>query len=214
MTDSERDQIDQDAQIFMRTCSEAIRQLRNEGASIFNWATNYLSSSVRPTASVIVSVAEKQVVLAQIKEHRGAVLDLIEMYLKGEFMNTVIHHTHHWTDIYVRVCVCMSLKECVSCTLSSGQYEWKKSWTRKERECTTPSASLTLEPPLVAHLLVLFSDHGWHQSSTVWQQKLQSWRKQRRRARRRKVLVSPWFHFRAPHTSWANVHLKLGHKHR
>lgn len=36
MTDSERDQIDQDAQIFMRTCSEAIRQLRNEGTSIFN----------------------------------------------------------------------------------------------------------------------------------------------------------------------------------
>ena len=31
MTDSERDQIDQDAQIFMRTCSEAIRQLRSEG---------------------------------------------------------------------------------------------------------------------------------------------------------------------------------------
>uniref|UniRef100_A0AAQ5XWJ3 Syntaxin-18 n=1 Tax=Amphiprion ocellaris TaxID=80972 RepID=A0AAQ5XWJ3_AMPOC len=31
MTDSERDQIDQDAQIFMRTCSEAIKQLRNEG---------------------------------------------------------------------------------------------------------------------------------------------------------------------------------------
>uniref|UniRef100_A0A3B5JZ15 Syntaxin-18 n=1 Tax=Takifugu rubripes TaxID=31033 RepID=A0A3B5JZ15_TAKRU len=57
MTDSERDQIDQDAQIFMRTCSEAIRQLRNE--------------------------AEKQLVPAQIKEHRGVVLDLIEMYLKG-----------------------------------------------------------------------------------------------------------------------------------
>ncbi|XP_029007632.1 syntaxin-18 [Betta splendens] len=57
MTDSERDQIDQDAQIFMRTCSEAIRQLRNE--------------------------AEKQVTSAQIREHRGAVLDLIEMYLKG-----------------------------------------------------------------------------------------------------------------------------------
>lgn len=32
MTDNERDQIDQDAQIFMRTCSEAIRQLRLEGA--------------------------------------------------------------------------------------------------------------------------------------------------------------------------------------
>uniref|UniRef100_A0AAQ6ACB4 Syntaxin-18 n=1 Tax=Amphiprion ocellaris TaxID=80972 RepID=A0AAQ6ACB4_AMPOC len=57
MTDSERDQIDQDAQIFMRTCSEAIKQLRNE--------------------------AEKQVMSAQIKEHRGAVLDLVEMYLKG-----------------------------------------------------------------------------------------------------------------------------------
>uniref|UniRef100_A0A7N6B9I5 Syntaxin-18 n=2 Tax=Anabas testudineus TaxID=64144 RepID=A0A7N6B9I5_ANATE len=57
MTDSERDQIDQDAQIFMRTCSEAIKQLRNE--------------------------AEKRVTSAQIKEHRVAVLDLIEMYLKG-----------------------------------------------------------------------------------------------------------------------------------
>ncbi|XP_039884981.1 syntaxin-18 [Simochromis diagramma] len=57
MTDNDRDQIDQDAQIFMRTCSEAIKQLRNE--------------------------AEKQVMSAQIKEHRGAVLDLIETYLKG-----------------------------------------------------------------------------------------------------------------------------------
>ncbi|XP_054472898.1 syntaxin-18 [Anoplopoma fimbria] len=57
MTDNERDQIDQDAQIFMRTCSEAIKQLRNE--------------------------AEKQVISAQTKEHRGAVLDLIEMYLRG-----------------------------------------------------------------------------------------------------------------------------------
>ncbi|KAF7668590.1 hypothetical protein LDENG_00002050 [Lucifuga dentata] len=57
MTDSERDQIDQDAQIFMRTCSEAIKQLRNE--------------------------AEKQVTSSQIKEHRGAVLDLIETYLRG-----------------------------------------------------------------------------------------------------------------------------------
>uniref|UniRef100_UPI0037E8BAD9 syntaxin-18 n=1 Tax=Semicossyphus pulcher TaxID=241346 RepID=UPI0037E8BAD9 len=57
MTDNERDQIDQDAQIFMRTCSEAIKQLRNE--------------------------AEKQVTSTQIKEHRGAVLDLIEMYLRG-----------------------------------------------------------------------------------------------------------------------------------
>ncbi|EDL37539.1 syntaxin-18 isoform 3 [Mus musculus] len=31
MTDTERDQIDQDAQIFIRTCSEAIHQLRTEG---------------------------------------------------------------------------------------------------------------------------------------------------------------------------------------
>ncbi|XP_038135950.1 syntaxin-18 [Cyprinodon tularosa] len=57
MTDSERDQIDQDAQIFMRTCSEAIKELRNE--------------------------VEKQAASAQIKEHRVLVLDLIEMYLKG-----------------------------------------------------------------------------------------------------------------------------------
>lgn len=34
MTDGERDQIDQDAQIFMRTCSEAIKQLRGEGLSL------------------------------------------------------------------------------------------------------------------------------------------------------------------------------------
>uniref|UniRef100_A0A667XFB1 Syntaxin-18 n=1 Tax=Myripristis murdjan TaxID=586833 RepID=A0A667XFB1_9TELE len=58
MTDNERDQIDQDAQIFMRTCSEAIKQLRNECVCC-------------------------QVTSAQVKEHRGAVLDLIEMYLKG-----------------------------------------------------------------------------------------------------------------------------------
>nr|XP_033805264.1 syntaxin-18 isoform X2 [Geotrypetes seraphini] len=31
MTDTERDQIDQDAQTFMRTCSDAIQQLRTEG---------------------------------------------------------------------------------------------------------------------------------------------------------------------------------------
>ncbi|KAK2891412.1 hypothetical protein QQF64_007473 [Cirrhinus molitorella] len=57
MTDSERDQIDQDAQIFMRTCADAIGQLRSEMG--------------------------KQVVSAQVKEHRAAVLDLIETYLKG-----------------------------------------------------------------------------------------------------------------------------------
>ncbi|XP_026860511.2 syntaxin-18 [Electrophorus electricus] len=57
MTDSERDQIDQDAQIFMRTCSEAIKQLRTD--------------------------AEKRVISVQMKEHRGAVLDLVDIYLKG-----------------------------------------------------------------------------------------------------------------------------------
>ncbi|MEE6462529.1 hypothetical protein FKM82_001624 [Ascaphus truei] len=31
MTDTERDQIDQDAQTFMRTCADAIQQLRTEG---------------------------------------------------------------------------------------------------------------------------------------------------------------------------------------
>ncbi|KAL2077861.1 hypothetical protein ACEWY4_027365 [Coilia grayii] len=57
MTDTERDQIDQDAQIFMRTCSDAIKQLRIEG--------------------------ERQIVPLQIKEHHGAMLDLVEVYLKG-----------------------------------------------------------------------------------------------------------------------------------
>ncbi|XP_023655809.1 syntaxin-18 isoform X2 [Paramormyrops kingsleyae] len=57
MTDTERDQIDQDAQIFMRTCSDAIKQLRAE--------------------------AEKNVISTQVKEHRGAILNLIEEYLKG-----------------------------------------------------------------------------------------------------------------------------------
>ncbi|KAJ8382121.1 hypothetical protein SKAU_G00028990 [Synaphobranchus kaupii] len=56
MTDSERDQIDQDAQIFMRTCSDAIKQLRAE---------------------------DKKVISPQVKEHRGAVLDLIDNYLKS-----------------------------------------------------------------------------------------------------------------------------------
>lgn len=34
MTDTERDQIDQDAQTFMRTCSEAIQQLRAQGEAL------------------------------------------------------------------------------------------------------------------------------------------------------------------------------------
>uniref|UniRef100_A0A8C2QTF3 SNARE-complex protein Syntaxin-18 N-terminal domain-containing protein n=1 Tax=Capra hircus TaxID=9925 RepID=A0A8C2QTF3_CAPHI len=56
MTDTERDQIDQDAQTFMRTCSEAIQQLRTQ--------------------------AHKEIHSQQVKEHRTAVLDFIEDYLK------------------------------------------------------------------------------------------------------------------------------------
>ncbi|XP_048451726.1 syntaxin-18 isoform X2 [Rhincodon typus] len=57
MTDMERDQIDQDAQIFMRACSDAIHQLRAE--------------------------AMKNVISPQVKEHREGVLDLLEVYLKN-----------------------------------------------------------------------------------------------------------------------------------
>ena len=111
MTDSERDQIDQDAQIFMRTCFEAIRLLRNEGVQpinffpllyieyvqiiyFFNSALNCveLQNIKRKLVSecvIVVDVAEKKVTSAQVKEHRGAVLDLIEMYLRGEFMQLI-----------------------------------------------------------------------------------------------------------------------------
>jgi len=57
MTDTERDQIDQDAQTFMRTCSEAIQQLRTQ--------------------------AHKEMPSQQVKEHRSVVLDFIEDYLKS-----------------------------------------------------------------------------------------------------------------------------------
>lgn len=109
MTDNDRDQIDQDAQIFMRTCSEAIKQLRNEGVSFISvqqinlngnlnitylemliWSCSYCmlskSGSLDCKYIIVVISAEKQVIAAQIKEHRGAVLDLIETYLKGEFV--------------------------------------------------------------------------------------------------------------------------------
>ncbi|XP_044139023.1 syntaxin-18 [Bufo gargarizans] len=56
MTDGERDQIDQDAQTFMRACSEAIQHLRTEAC--------------------------KETISTQVKEHRLAVLDFIEDYLK------------------------------------------------------------------------------------------------------------------------------------
>ncbi|XP_044273646.1 syntaxin-18 isoform X4 [Varanus komodoensis] len=56
MTDTERDQIDQDAQIFMRACADAIQQLRTE--------------------------AHKDIHSPQVKQHREAILDFIEDYLK------------------------------------------------------------------------------------------------------------------------------------
>ncbi|XP_061469407.1 syntaxin-18-like [Rhineura floridana] len=56
MTDTERDQIDQDTQIFMRTCADAIQQLRTE--------------------------AHKDIHSPQVKRHREAVLDFIGHYLK------------------------------------------------------------------------------------------------------------------------------------
>ncbi|KAK1346063.1 hypothetical protein QTO34_008532 [Cnephaeus nilssonii] len=52
----ERDQIDQDAQTFMRTCSEAIQQLRNQ--------------------------AHKETHSQQVREHRSAVLDFTQDYLR------------------------------------------------------------------------------------------------------------------------------------
>lgn len=45
-----------------------------------------LHSAVLFNPVIVVTLAEKQVTSAQLKEHRGAVLDLIEMYLKGKFM--------------------------------------------------------------------------------------------------------------------------------
>ncbi|XP_070539670.1 syntaxin-18-like [Ptychodera flava] len=56
MTDKERDQIDTDAQIFMRTCSETIKAFRSE--------------------------VENQAALPQVREHRERVLELLEEYLK------------------------------------------------------------------------------------------------------------------------------------
>lgn len=48
---------------------------------------------------VVVSVAEKQMTSAQIKEHRRAVLDLVEVYLKGEFVQLITTQTARLTAI-------------------------------------------------------------------------------------------------------------------
>ncbi|KAI8479637.1 Syntaxin-18 [Branchiostoma belcheri] len=57
MTDNERDQIDNDAQTFMRTCSEAIRIFKTE--------------------------VLKQPMPQQVRSHREAVFELMEAYLKA-----------------------------------------------------------------------------------------------------------------------------------
>lgn len=54
---------------------------------------------------VAITIGDKQVTSAQIKEHRGAVLDLIEMYLRGEFQ-----------------CNSMQFRQHVSHSLSSGVF--------------------------------------------------------------------------------------------
>lgn len=50
-----------------------------------------VSLSLKSGRIIVVNAAEKQVISAQIKEHRGAVLDLIDTYLKGKFvhLNTI-----------------------------------------------------------------------------------------------------------------------------
>jgi syntaxin 18 len=57
MTDRERDQIDADAELYIKTCSEAIHHLKTQ--------------------------AHSYKVLRQVKEHKEAVLDLIDKYLSS-----------------------------------------------------------------------------------------------------------------------------------
>lgn len=57
MTDMERDQIDADAELYIKTCVSAIQQLRSQAHS------------------------NKE--MRQVKEHKDAVLDLIDRYLTG-----------------------------------------------------------------------------------------------------------------------------------
>lgn len=44
-------------------------------------------------AFIFLPIAEKQMTSAQLKEHRGAVLDLIETYLRGEFIQPITIQT-------------------------------------------------------------------------------------------------------------------------
>lgn len=56
---------------------------------LFGAILKHVSLSLISECVIVVSIAEKQVTSAQIKEHRGAVLDLIEVYLRGEFMQLI-----------------------------------------------------------------------------------------------------------------------------
>lgn len=62
MTDAERDQIDSEAQSIIKTCRETIQRFREETGA--------------------------QTVHPQVKDHRAAVLFLIDAYLKGHLHNT------------------------------------------------------------------------------------------------------------------------------
>lgn len=66
--------------------------------SFLNSVVIFFFSDVPETLSIIVNcnfvTVEKQLASAQIKEHRGAVLDLIEMYLKGDFLYLLFVHDH------------------------------------------------------------------------------------------------------------------------
>lgn len=62
---------------------------------LFGTISTHMSLSLISECVLVITAAEKQVTSAQIREHRGAVLDLIEMYLRGKFMQLVTILTAH-----------------------------------------------------------------------------------------------------------------------
>ena len=110
MSDRERDQIDQDAQTFIRTCSTAIQSLKDGGLLIAQIYTLLPGSFVCISQSGSVCVGTKSpftkscpllmvvynldqkltffVVVSQknseqVTEHRCNVLEILQKYLKG-----------------------------------------------------------------------------------------------------------------------------------
>ncbi|EDO26319.1 predicted protein, partial [Nematostella vectensis] len=65
MTDTERDQIDNDAQMYMRTCHNSIKLLKNEG-----------------TLHLCLLFLHLIVVCEQLNTHRDNVIEMLEEYLK------------------------------------------------------------------------------------------------------------------------------------